>query len=66
MCILSTVMNLAKNPERYNSYDSLGEFYLNQKDYENAKEYYQKALNTYPGANSARQKLMSINEMNSK
>jgi len=57
---------IAKNPERYNSYDSLGEFYLNQKDYENAKEYYQKALNTYPGANSARQKLMSINEMNSK
>ena len=54
------------NPGRYNSYDSMAEFYLNQKEYEKAKDYYQKALNTYPGANSARQKLRSINEMNSK
>lgn len=57
---------ITNNPNRYNSYDSMAEFYLNQKEYEKAKEYYQKALNTYPGANSARQKLRFINEMNSK
>ena len=54
---------MTNNPDRYNSYDSMAEFYLNQKDYENAKEYYLKALNTYPGANSARQKLRQINMM---
>jgi len=57
---------MTNNPDRYNSYDSMAEFYLNQKEYEKAKDYYQKALNIYPGANSARQKLRSINEMNSK
>jgi tetratricopeptide (TPR) repeat protein len=39
----------------------MAEFYFNQKDYAKAKDYYQKALNTYPGANSARQKLRQIN-----
>ena len=54
---------MTNNPDRYNSYDSMAEFYLNQKDYENAKEYYLKALNTYPWANSASQKLIQISMM---
>ena len=36
---------MTNNPDRYNSYDSMAEFYLNQKEYEKAKDYYQKALN---------------------
>ena len=47
-------------PEGYNAYDSMAEFYFNQKDYENAKIYYEKALQAYPGANSANQKIRQV------
>ncbi|MEN8666255.1 MAG: tetratricopeptide repeat protein [Flavobacteriaceae bacterium] len=51
-------------PSGYNPYDSMGEFYFLQKDYENAKIYYEMALNIFPAANSANQKLKEINTLN--
>ena len=53
-------------PNGYNPYDSMGEFYFLQKDYENAKIYYNKALDAYPAANSAFQKMQEINSLSSK
>jgi tetratricopeptide (TPR) repeat protein len=41
----------------------MGEFYFAQKDYENAKTYYNKALDIYPAANSAFQKLEEVNTL---
>jgi len=53
-------------PNGYNPYDSMGEFYFLQKDYENTKIYYNKALDAYPAANSAFQKMQEINSLSSK
>ena len=40
-------------PNGYNSYDSMGEFYYNEGDMENALIYYKKAKEVYPAATSA-------------
>ena len=40
-------------PNGYNSYDSMGEFYYNEGDMENALIYYKKAKEMYPAATSA-------------
>ena len=53
-------------PQGYNPYDSMGEFYYMQKDYETAKKYYEAALDIFPAANSAFQKLQEINAMDAK
>ena len=37
----------------YNSYDSMGEFYYNEGDMENALKFYKKAKEMYPAATSA-------------
>lgn len=41
-------------PNGYNAYDSMGEYYLNNKMNDEAKEYYSKAVEKYPFANNAR------------
>ncbi|NNE01655.1 MAG: tetratricopeptide repeat protein [Eudoraea sp.] len=47
-------------PNGYNSYDSMAEYYMNEGDMDNALAYYNKALNHYPGAISARNKIEEI------
>jgi tetratricopeptide (TPR) repeat protein len=54
---------ISQYPNGYNPYDSMGEFYFAQKDYENAKTYYNKALDIYPAANSASRKLEEVNAL---
>ncbi|MDQ6756892.1 MAG: hypothetical protein M3004_08145 [Bacteroidota bacterium] len=44
---------IAKYPEGYNPYDSMGEFYLLTGDMENAKKYYSMSLEKYPYNNSS-------------
>ena len=53
-------------PNGYNPHDSMGEFYFAQKDYENAKIYYNKALDAYPSAISSILKLQEINTLSAK
>ena len=48
----------------YNAYDSMGEFYYNEDDMENALKYYKKAIETYPPATSATSMVAKINELN--
>jgi tetratricopeptide (TPR) repeat protein len=48
----------------YNSYDSMGEFYFNEGDMENASIYYKKAIEMYPTARSANSMLNRIEELN--
>ena len=38
-------------------------FYFLQKDYDNANVYYEKALDVFPAANSANQKLEEIKQL---
>ena len=51
-------------PYGYNSYDSMGEWYFNEKDYESALTYYKKAREINPRAMSANNKIRTINQMN--
>jgi len=51
-------------PNGYNSYDSMGEWYFNEKDYESALTYYKKAREINPRAMSANNKIRNINQMN--
>ena len=50
-------------PNGYNPYDSMGEYYFNEADYENAKLYYNKALDIYSSSISANTMLDKINEL---
>ena len=44
----------------YNSLDSMAEFYMYEKNYDEAKKYYEMVLNQFPFSNSARTALKSI------
>ena len=50
-------------PEGYNSLDSMAEFYMFEKDYDEAKKYYEMVLNVFPYSNSARSSLNEIKNM---
>ena len=47
-------------PDGYNSHDSMGEYYFNNKDYENSLLHYQMALDNYPAANNAQKMISEI------
>ena len=49
-------------PDGYNSTDSMAEFFMYEKNYDEAKKYYQKALDIFPFSNSARSSLIEINK----
>lgn len=49
-------------PDGYNSLDSMAEFFMFEKNYEQAKKYYEMVLNIFPYSNSARS---SLNELKS-
>ena len=49
-------------PNGYNSYDSMGEFYYNEGDFESAKDYYAKAVENFFAASSANGKLRELNQ----
>ena len=51
---------LAMYPEGANSYDSMGEFYLDTGDVANAEKYYKMALEKYPFTNSSINALQQI------
>ena len=44
----------------YNSHDSMGEYYFNDKDYENSLLHYQMALDNYPAASNAKTMIAEI------
>ena len=48
-------------PNGYNPYDSMGEFYYNEGDLENAKLYYSKAVEKYYAATVANGRLSKLN-----
>ena len=48
--------------EGYNSHDSLGEYFYNEKDYKSALIHYEKALQQYPFSNSANNKVKELRE----
>jgi len=50
-------------PEGYNSLDSMAEFYMFEKNYDEAKKYYEMVLNVFPYSNSARSSLNEIKKM---
>ena len=47
-------------PDGYNSHDSMGEYYFNNKDYKNSILHYQMALDNYPAANNAKKMITEI------
>ena len=49
-------------PNGYNPYDSMGEFYYNEGDLENAKLYYSKAVEKYYAATVANGRLNELND----
>jgi len=49
-------------PDGYNSYDSMGEFYYNEGDMENALKFYKKAKEMYPAATSANMMIEEISK----
>ena len=49
-------------PNGYNPYDSMGEFYYNEGDLENAKLYYSKAVEKYYAATTANGRLSALND----
>ena len=51
-------------PDGYNPYDSMGEYYFNEKDYDNSLSFYQKSLERYPENVSGINKIREINELN--
>jgi len=56
----SFIKYLELYPEGYNSLDSMAEFFMFEKNYDEAKKYYKKVLNVFPYSNSARS---SLNEL---
>ena len=50
-------------PDGYNSLDSMAEFFMFEKNYEEAKKYYEMVLNIFPYSTSARSSLNKIKEM---
>jgi tetratricopeptide (TPR) repeat protein len=50
-------------PDGYNSYDSMGEWYLKENDFENSLKFYKKAREIYPMAQSANKNILKITEM---
>jgi tetratricopeptide (TPR) repeat protein len=50
-------------PDGYNPYDSMGDYYSNEKDYENALSYYQKSLDRYPANRSSIKNIREINDL---
>lgn len=52
---------IAMYPEGCNPYDSMGEYYLNNGDKENAEKYYKLALQKYPFNNSSLNALEKLN-----
>ena len=50
-------------PDGYNSLDSMAEFFMFEKNYEEAKKYYEMVLNVFPYSTSARSSLNKIKEM---
>ena len=50
-------------PDGYNPYDSMGDYYSNEKEYENALSYYQKSLDRYPANRSSINKIREINDL---
>ena len=54
---------LELRPNGYNSFDSMAEFYMYQKDYKEAKKYYEMVLNLFPFSNSARTSLNQIENL---
>jgi len=54
---------LELRPNGYNSFDSMAEFYMYQKDYKEAKKYYKMVLNLFPFSNSARTSLNQIENL---
>jgi tetratricopeptide (TPR) repeat protein len=53
---------LSVYPEGYNPHDSMGEYYYNEKDYENSLIHYEKALAKFPMSNSADNKVKELKE----
>ncbi|MCE2611610.1 tetratricopeptide repeat protein [Flavobacteriaceae bacterium D16] len=49
-------------PDSYNAYDSMGEYYFNEGDMENALAYYKKARMHYPASVGATDKIKEIEE----
>ena len=49
-------------PTGYNPQDSMGEYFYNEKDYKTAFVHYEKALDQYPMANSAINKVKELKE----
>jgi tetratricopeptide (TPR) repeat protein len=50
-------------PGGYNPYDSMGDYYSNENDYENALSYYQKSLDRYLANRSSINKIREINDL---
>ena len=50
-------------PDGYNSPDSMAEFFMYEKNYEEAKKYYLMALDIFPFSNSAKSSLIEINKV---
>jgi tetratricopeptide (TPR) repeat protein len=51
---------LALRPDGYNSYDSMADFYRQEGDYDSALKYYEMALDKYPAAISAINRIEEI------
>ena len=49
-------------PQGYNPYDSMGEFYFNEKDMDQSKLFYGKAVENFFGATTAIQKLKDLDQ----
>jgi len=54
---------IALYPDGCNAYDSMGEYYLNNGDYPNARKYYQMALEKYPFYTNSIIKLQEISKV---
>ena len=50
-------------PDGYNSLDSMAEFFMFEKNYDEAKKYYEMVLNVFPYSNSARSSLNKIKNL---
>ena len=50
-------------PDGYNSLDSMAEFFMFEKNYDEAKKYYEMVLNVFPFSYSARSSLNDLKNM---
>ncbi len=50
-------------PDGYNSTDSMAEFFMYEKDYVEAKKYYEMVLDIFPFSNSALTSLSEIEKL---